>query len=60
MNRFFRRLQSFGKQYSSKRSRGLMTPTEDQVFADGTPSDVTSVRAKSSRHKKSTADRWNQ
>ena len=60
MNRFFRRLQSFGKRHSSKRSTGLMTSTEDQVYADRTPPDVTSVRAKSRRHKKSTADRWNQ
>ncbi len=60
MNRFFRRLKTFGKQYSDRRSKGLMTSTEDQVFADRTPQDVTSVRAKSARHKKSTADRWNQ
>lgn len=60
MNRFFRRLQQFGKPFSEKRSRGLMTPTDDQLFARGTPQDVTSTRAKSSRHKKSTADHWNQ
>ena len=60
MNRFFRRLQHFGKQYSERRSKGLMTPTDEQVYADRTPQDVTSTRAKSARHKKSTADRWNQ
>ena len=60
MNRFFRRLASFGKEHSEKRSKGLMTPTDDQLRAPGTPQDVMSPRAKSSRHKKSTADKWNQ
>jgi len=60
MNRFFRRLQSFGKQYSERRSRGAMSPTDQDVFAAGTPQDVSSTRAKSTRHKKSTADHWNQ
>jgi hypothetical protein len=60
VNRFFRRLQRFGKPFSEKRSRGQMNPTDDKVFARGTPQDVTSTRAKSSRHKKSTADHWNQ
>jgi len=60
MNRFFRRLQSFGKQYSGRRSKGVMSPTDQDVFAAGTPQDVPSTRAKSTRHKKSTADHWNQ
>ena len=60
MNRFFRRLTRFGKAYSEKRSKGLMTRTDDQLRAPGTPQDVSSPRAKSSRHKKSTADKWNQ
>jgi hypothetical protein len=60
VNRFFRRMARFGKRYSERRSRGLMTPTDDQLRAAGTPQDVTSTRAKSARHKKSTADRWNQ
>ena len=60
MNRFFRRLQSFGKQYSAKRSKGLMNPTDGQISGPGTPQDVSSPRAKSARHKKSTADHWNQ
>ena len=33
---------------------------EAEVFDAGTPQDVTSVRAKSQRHGKSTADKWNQ
>jgi hypothetical protein len=60
MNRFFRRLESFGKQYSARRSKGLMTTTDQELSARGTPQDVSSPRAKSARHKKSTADHWNQ
>jgi len=60
MNRFFRRLHSFGKQYSGRRSKGLMRPTDGEVSAAGTPQDVSSTRAKSARHKKVTADHWNQ
>ena len=60
MNRFFRRLSRFGKDFSARRSRGLMTPTDHKLNDANTPQDVTSTRAKSSRHKKSTADRWNQ
>ncbi|MDQ3994539.1 MAG: hypothetical protein M3265_07080 [Actinomycetota bacterium] len=35
-------------------------PKEDEVFKKGTPPDVTSVRAKSTVHRKVTADKWNQ
>jgi hypothetical protein len=31
-----------------------------EPFRKGTPQDVTSVRAKNSRHGKVTADKWNQ
>jgi hypothetical protein len=51
MNRFFRRMQRFGKSFSGRRSQGQMTPKEPPP---------TSVRAKSSRHGGSTADKWNQ
>ena len=60
MNRFFRRLQSFGKHYSARRSEGLMHQTDQRIEAPGTPQDVASPRAKSARHKKVTADHWNQ
>jgi hypothetical protein len=60
MNRFFRRLQSFGKHYSGRRSAGSARPADDEVVGHGTPQDVTSTRAKSARHKKVTADNWNQ
>lgn len=60
MNRFFRRMQRFGKSFSARRSQGEMVNRQRDVFAADTPQDVTSVRAKSSRHGKSTADKWNQ
>jgi hypothetical protein len=60
VNRFFRRLRTVGKEYSARRSQGLMRRQDDDVLAAGTPQDVISTRAKSSRHKKSTADHWNQ
>lgn len=60
MNRFFRRLRRFGKSYSARRSQGTMPNTEREVFSADTPQDVTDVRAKSSRHGGSTADKWNQ
>ena len=60
MNRFFRRLERFGKSFSARRSRGEMANTEREVFDARTPPDVTSVRAKSSGHGKKTADKWNQ
>lgn len=42
------------------RSRGDMTSAERELSKAGTPADVSSVRAKSSRHGTSTADKWNQ
>ena len=60
MNRFFRRLQRFGKSYSARRSQGEMANKEGEIFAASTPPEVTSMRAKSSRHGGSTADKWNQ
>ena len=46
--------------FAARRSRGEMVNTEQEIYRAGTPQDVTSVRAKSQRHRKSTADRWNQ
>ena len=60
MNRYFRRLQRFGKSYSARRSQGEMTNTQDKLFDPGTPQDVASPRAKNERHGKVTADKWNQ
>jgi hypothetical protein len=60
VNRYFRRLQQFGKSFSARRSRGAMVDSQSELFAASTPQDVTSVRAKSSGHRKRTADKWNQ
>jgi hypothetical protein len=60
MNRFFRRMQRFGKPFAAKRSHGEMANTQAEVFDAGTPQDVTSPRAKNQRHGKVTADKWNQ
>jgi hypothetical protein len=54
------RLRDFRKSFARRRSKGEMVNTEHKLFRAGTPQDVTSVRAKSQRHRKSTADRWNQ
>jgi hypothetical protein len=35
-------------------------PPEQEIQGADKPQDETSARAKSSRHKKSTADKWNQ
>ena len=60
MNRMFRRMQQFGKSFSARRTQGEMTNQEDELRHAGTPQDVTSVRAKSERKGKVTADKWNQ
>jgi hypothetical protein len=60
MNRFFRRMRRFGKEFSARRSQGQMDNREREVFDPQTPQDVTSERAKSQRHRKVTADKWNQ
>jgi hypothetical protein len=60
MNRFFRRMERFGKSFSGTRTQQAMADTEAQLFKSGTPQDVSSVRAKNSGHGKKTADKWNQ
>jgi hypothetical protein len=60
MNRFRRRLARFGKSFSARRSRGQMADGSERLLAADTPQDVSSPRAKSMRHGKSTADKWNQ
>jgi hypothetical protein len=46
--------------FARRRSKGLMANREGGLYRRGTPQDVTSARAKSQRHGKVTADRWNQ
>ena len=61
MTRFDRAMRRrFRKRFSRKRSKGEMTDTSAHLSDARTPPGVTSVRAKSQRHRKSTADKWNQ
>jgi hypothetical protein len=60
VNRYFRRLQRFGKSFSARRSQSEMTNQQGEVFDANTPQDVTSARAKSQAKGKVTADKWNQ
>ncbi len=53
-------MQRFGKSFSARRSQAEMTNKQDEIFDAKTPADVTSVRAKSERHGKVSADKWNQ
>jgi hypothetical protein len=59
-NRFFRRMLRFGKNPSPQQDRDQFASREQSVVDARTPQDVTSPRAKSQRHGKSTADKWNQ
>jgi hypothetical protein len=58
--RFRTAFTDFCTRFAQRRSRGEFVNTEQEIFSADTPPDVTSVRAKSSRHGKSTADKWNQ
>ena len=60
MNRYWRRMQKFGKRFSARRSQGEMVNTEGQVRDANTPQDVYSARAKNQGKGKVTADKWNQ
>jgi hypothetical protein len=60
MRRARKLLAGFGSRYAARRSKGQMVAHEREVVDPHTPPDVTSERAKSSRHGKSTADKWNQ
>jgi hypothetical protein len=52
MNRYFRRLQQFGKRFSARRSQGEMPEPKHEPPVD--------PRAKSGRQGQVTADKWNQ
>ena len=60
MNRYFRRLQRFGKSFSSRPPKDETVNQQDELYHPNTPQDVSSVRAKNHGHGKKTADKWNQ
>jgi hypothetical protein len=43
-----------------RKSRRIEAPAQSTLVEPGTPQDVASPRAKSQRHGKVTADKWNQ
>jgi hypothetical protein len=53
-------VRDFRTRFARRRSKSAIPGPQRDVMRPGTPQDVTSVRAKSQRHRKSTADRWNQ
>jgi hypothetical protein len=55
-----RTIRDFRTRFAHRRSKGAVPGTKRDLFDAGTPQDVTSARAKSQRHGKVTADRWNQ
>ena len=60
MNRYFRRMQQFGKSFSARRSQGEMTNQHEELLDQSRTQDTHSVRAKGSRKGQVTADKWNQ
>jgi tRNA U54 and U55 pseudouridine synthase Pus10 len=61
MTRFDRALRRrLSKRFARRRSKSEAADTSDQLIDASTPQEVTSVRAKSQRHRKVTADKWNQ
>ena len=60
MNRYFRRMQRFGKSFSARRSQSEMTDKSGELVADDRQQDQYSVRAKNTGKGKVTADKWNQ
>jgi hypothetical protein len=60
MNRYFRRLQRFGKSVSARRTQSEMTNKQPEVIDAKAPQDVGSARAKNQAKGKVTADKWNQ
>jgi hypothetical protein len=60
MGRFSAQVDSFRTRFARRRSKGLMVDKEQELQRRDRPPDVASARAKSQRHGKVTADRWNQ
>jgi hypothetical protein len=54
------RLRAFRKRHAARRSRGEMVDRSGDRDRSGRPPEETSPRAKSTRHGKVTADKWNQ
>jgi len=59
-NKLQQRLVRFRRKFLARRGAGQMVDEQSELLDSTTPPDVSSVRAKSQRHGKSTADKWNQ
>jgi hypothetical protein len=53
-------LRDFRKRFAARRTRSAAPDTSQELRRPGDPPDVASARAKSTRHGKVTADKWNQ
>ena len=60
VRRLRRSFEEFRTRFASRRTRSAISGDQGAVTRAGTPPDVRSVRAKSSGHRKVTADKWNQ
>jgi hypothetical protein len=60
MNRLFRRMERFTRNFPSRRSQGEMVDRQRGLYDPSRPQDTADTRAKSSGHGKKTADKWNQ
>jgi hypothetical protein len=55
-----RTVDEFRTRFARKRSRSAISGSQRDLVRPGTPPDEASARAKSSVHRKTTADKWNQ
>jgi DNA-binding FadR family transcriptional regulator len=60
MNTMADRVREFRKRFAARRSKAGAADTHRALTDARRPPDVSSVRAKSRRHGKVAADRWNQ
>ena len=61
MNRYWRRVQQFGKSWAPRRSPSTEPADKSEdLYRDNTPQDVTDPRTKNQGKGKVTADKWNQ
>jgi hypothetical protein len=55
-----RTVDEFRTRFARRRSRSSIEGSQRDMNRPGTPQETTSVRAKSSAHGKTTAEKWNQ
>lgn len=60
MSKMADRVSDFRSRFATRRSKAAAASTQHKLQQRGTPPDVADIRAKSQRHGKVAADRWNQ